>query len=146
MAKVRGIRGATTADENTKEAIVEATRELLERLVEANGIVVEDVAAVMFTTTRDLNAEFPAVAARRMGWSYVALMCGHEMTVPDAQTQCIRALVLVNTEKAAEELSNIYLRGAANLRARGMEEIEAAPALGEQFDAVAYRETRSGNA
>ena len=131
MAKVRGIRGATTADGNTKEAIVEATRALLERLVEANGIVVEDVAAVMFTTTRDLNAEFPAVAARRMGWSYVALMCGHEMTVPDAQTQCIRALVLVNTEKAAEELSNIYLRGAANLRARGIEQIEEAPALGE---------------
>ena len=127
MAKVRGIRGATTADENTKEAIVEATRELLERLVEANGIVVDDVAAVMFTTTRDLNAEFPAVAARRMGWNYVALMCSHEMTVPDAQTRCIRALVLVNTEKAAEELSNIYLRGAANLRARGMDQIEEAP-------------------
>ena len=131
MAKVRGIRGATTAPENSKEAIVEATRELLERLVEANGIVVDDVAAVMFTTTRDLNAEFPAVAARRMGWNYVALMCSHEMTVPDAQTRCIRALVLVNTEKAAEELSNIYLRGAANLRARGMEQIEEARALGE---------------
>ena len=131
MAKVRGIRGATTASENSKEAIVEATRELLERLVEANGIVVDDVAAVMFTTTRDLNAEFPAVAARRMGWNYVALMCSHEMTVPDAQTRCIRALVLVNTEKAAEELSNIYLRGAANLRARGMEQIGEARALGE---------------
>ncbi len=131
MAKVRGIRGATTADENTKEAIVEATRELLERLVEANGIVVDDVAAVMFTTTRDLNAEFPAVAARRMGWNYVALMCSHEMTVPDAQTRCIRALVLVNTEKAAEELSNIYLRGAANLRARGMERIEEPRVFGE---------------
>ena len=131
MAKVRGIRGATTAPENSKEAIVEATRELLERLVEANGIVVDDVAAVMFTTTRDLNAEFPAVAARRMGWNYVALMCSHEMTVPDAQTRCIRALVLVNTEKAAEELSNIYLRGAANLRARGMEQIEEARVLGE---------------
>ncbi len=131
MAKVRGIRGATTADENTKEAIVEATRELLERLVEANGILVDDVAAVIFTTTRDLNAEFPAVAARLMGWNYVALMCSHEMTVPDAQTRCIRALVLVNTEKAAEELSNIYLRGAANLRARGMEQIEEARALGE---------------
>ncbi len=146
MAKVRGIRGATTAHENSKEAIVEATRELLERLVEANGIVVDDVAAVMFTTTRDLNAEFPAVAARRMGWNYVALMCSHEMTVPDAQTQCIRALVLVNTEKAAEELSNIYLRGAANLRARGMEQIEEARALGEQPGAVTHREARGGNA
>ncbi len=65
MAKVRGIRGATTADENTKEAIVEATRELLERLIEANSIETDDVAAAIFTTTRDLNAEFPAVAARR---------------------------------------------------------------------------------
>ena len=126
MAKVRGIRGATTADENTKEAIVEATGELLERLIEANSIETDDVAAAIFTTTTDLDAEFPAVAARRLGWTYVALMCSHEMSVPDAQTHCIRALVLVNTDKAAEELSNIYLRGAANLRAQGMEQIQRA--------------------
>lgn len=122
MAKVRGIRGATTADSNTEEAILEATQELLEKLIEANEIEAEDVAAAFFTTTLDLNAEFPAVAARRIGWHYVALMCGHEMATPDAQPQCIRTLILLNTDKAPHELSNVYLRGAANLRARGMEE------------------------
>ena len=118
----RGIRGATTATANTKEAILEATRELLERLVDANKLDMECVAAAIFTTTRDLNAEFPAVAARQMGWGHVALMCSHEMDVPNALPSCIRALVLVNTEKQAHELINVYLRGAVNLRARGMEE------------------------
>ena len=121
MAKIRGIRGATTAVANTKEAILEATGELLRRLVDANDVEPDDVAAVTFTTTRDLNAEFPAVAAReQMGWEYVALMCGHEMDVPDAQPHCIRVLMLVNTEKSAQEISNVYLRGAVNLRDRGV--------------------------
>ena len=120
MAKVRGIRGATTADGNTKEAILDATRELLEGLVDANDIDADDVAAVTFTTTRDLNAAFPALAARKyMGWDYVALMCSHEMDVPDAQPRCIRVLMLVNTDKSPQEISNLYLRGAANLRDRG---------------------------
>ncbi len=123
MTKVRGIRGATTADANTKNAILEATRELLEELIEANDIDSDDVAAAIFTTTDDLNAEFPAVAARQIGWNHVALMCGHEMAVPDSQPRCIRALILINTEKAAQELSNRYLRGAKNLRSRGLEEV-----------------------
>ena len=79
MMKVRGIRGATTAECNTKEAIVQATKELLEELIEANDIEADDVASAIFSTTPDLNAEFPAVAARQLGWIYVALMCGHEM-------------------------------------------------------------------
>ena len=120
--KVRGIRGATTAESNTKEAIVQATKELLEELIEANDIEADDVASAIFSTTPDLNAEFPAVAARQLGWTYVALMCGHEMAVPDAQTFCVRVLILINTEKSPQELSNVYLRGAENLRARGMEE------------------------
>ena len=83
MAMVcRGIRGATTADENSKEAIIEATKELLAGIVEANSFNTEDVAATFFTTTQDLNAEFPAVGARQMGWVDVPLMCGHEMNVP----------------------------------------------------------------
>ena len=122
MTKVRGIRGATTADSNTRDSILDATSEMLAKLIEANDLAVDDVAAAHFTTTLDLNAEFPAVAARRMGWNDVALLCGHEMAVPDAQPRCIRVLVLVNTEKSAQELSNVYLRGAANLKARGMEE------------------------
>ena len=122
MTRVRGLRGATTADDNTKDAILEATGELLGKLVEANGIDAEDIAAAFFTTTQDLNTEFPAVAARKLGWEHVALLCGHEMNVPDAQPRCIRVLVVVNTDKRADELANIYLKEAANLRARGTEE------------------------
>ncbi len=123
MTKVRGLRGATTADANTKNAILEATLELLEELIDANDIDSDDVAAAIFTTSNDLNAEFPAVAARQLGWNHVALMCGHEMAVPDSQPRCIRALILINTDKAPQELSNRYLRGAKNLRSRGLEEV-----------------------
>ena len=123
MALVRGIRGATTAEDNTREAILRATKELLERIVDDNGITPDDVAAAFFTATEDLNAEFPALAARQMGWRYVALLDGHEMKVPNALAQCIRVLLIVNTEKAPEELINVYLKGAENLRERGMEEV-----------------------
>jgi chorismate mutase len=122
MAAVRGIRGATTAESNTKDAILEATQELLERLIEANRLDPDDVAAAMFTTTADLNAEFPAVAARRLGWEYVALMDGQEISVPDDQARCIRVLLLVNTDTPARELRNIYLRDAVNLRYRALED------------------------
>ena len=123
MAKTRGFRGATTADDNTKEAIVEATKEMLEALVAANDIEVDDIASATFSTTRDLNAEFPAVAERtHLGWNYVALMNSHEMDVPDAQPNCIRVMVLVNTDKEAEEINNVYLKGAAHLRQRGVDE------------------------
>ena len=117
----RGIRGATTVTENTRDAILSGTTELLERLVEENGIQREQLAAAIFTTTRDLNAEFPAVAARQMGWTDVALLCSHEMDVPNALPSCIRVLLLVNTDKTPQELVNVYLRGAKNLRSRGME-------------------------
>ncbi len=117
MGMVRGLRGATTADANTKDDILDATRELLEALVEANEVRADDIAAVQLTTTKDLNAEFPAVAARvHMGWTDVALMCGHEMDVPGAQERCIRVMILVNTHKSQRELKRVYLRGAANLR------------------------------
>ena len=119
---IRGIRGATTADHNTKEAIVEAAHEMLEELIESNEIDPDDIAAAIFSTTNDLNAEFPTVAARKMGWTGVALMNTHEMAVPDAPPQCIRVLVLLNTDKSPGEIRNIYLKGAVNLRARGMEE------------------------
>lgn len=116
----RGIRGATTADANTKEAILKATSELLGELAKANSFKLEDVAAVLLTTSPDLNAEFPAVAARQMGWDSVALLCGHEMAVPDATPGCIRVLILVNTEKRPQELVHLYLKGAKNLRSRGV--------------------------
>jgi len=116
MVRVRGIRGATTADGNTQEAILEATAEMLARLIKANDIDIDDLAAAFFTTTEDLNAEFPTQAARRMGWEHPALLNGHEMRVPDSIERCIRVLLLVNTEKAPQDLINVYLRGAKNLR------------------------------
>ena len=121
MSKVRGIRGATTAESNTREDVLAAATELMERLVEANSIDADDVAAAFFTTTPDLNAEFPAAAARLMGWTYVALMGASEIDVPDAPPLCIRVLILINTDKPPQQLKNIYLRGATNLRKRGTE-------------------------
>ena len=118
--KVRGLRGATTADSNTSDDILDATRELLERLVEANDVDADDIAAVTFSATKDLNAEFPAVAARvHLGWTNVAIMCSHEMDVPGGQERCIRVMILVNTDKSPEDLEMVYLRDAANLRSRG---------------------------
>ena len=123
MTQCLGLRGATTADANSQEAILDATEELLRELVAANGLAESDVAAVFFTTTTDLNAEFPAVAARvRLGWEHTALMSSHEIAVPDAQPAVIRAMLLVNTERSKEELVHLYLKGARNLRGRGMAE------------------------
>jgi chorismate mutase len=112
----RGIRGATTADANTREAILEATRELLERVIVANNLYVEDIASAIFSTTPDLNAEFPAVAARELGWLDTALLCTHEMAVPGSLQRCIRVLVHWNTTRRADEIVHIYLRDARNLR------------------------------
>ncbi len=114
--RVRGVRGATTADENTREAILAATRELLSLMIEANGVDPNDVASAIFTTTLDLNADYPALAARALGWYDVALMCTHEMNVPHGLKQCIRILLHWNTTIAASEVQHIYIKGAVNLR------------------------------
>ena len=116
MTVCRGIRGAITVAENTRDDILKATDELLRQLVKANGIDDHQVAAVFFTTTSDLNAEFPAVAARQIGWDRVALMCSHEMMVPNSLSKCVRVLILVNTEKTDRELVHVYLREAKRLR------------------------------
>jgi chorismate mutase len=117
MASCRGVRGATTADANEREAILEATRELLQRLVARNQLAAEDVAAAFFTVSDDLNAEYPALAARQLGWTETALMCAREIPVPTTRVQrCIRVLMLINTEKRASEIVHVYLRGAVALR------------------------------
>lgn len=117
-----GLRGATTADANTPDAILDATEELLRELASANAIAEDDVGAVFFTTTADLDAEFPAKAARiRLGWTRTALMDGREIPVPGSADSVIRALLLVNTEKGKEDLRHVYLKGARNLRAPGNE-------------------------
>ena len=118
-----GLRGATTADENTSDAIVDATEELLRSLVAANGLAESDVAAVFFTTTADLNAEFPAVAARvRLCWEHTALMSSHEIPVPGAPVSVIRIMLLVNTDRGKDDLVHVYLKGARSLRGRGTTE------------------------
>ena len=103
--KVRGVKGATTTSGTTAEDVLAATAQLLNVLIKENGIDQDDVAAVQFTTSPDLVAEFPAVAAReRIGWNDVPLMCGHEMARPGALGQCIRILILWNTDKAQNEV------------------------------------------
>lgn len=121
MTVCRGIRGATVAEENTVPAIYSATRELMGQLIEVNQIVERDVAAAYFTMTPDLNAGFPATAARQMGWTSTALMCSSEIAVPASLPRCIRILILLNTEKEPEELVNLYLRGTEVLRLQGVQ-------------------------
>jgi chorismate mutase len=112
----RGVRGATTADSNSPEDIVRATRELLALMIRRNGIRPDDVASAIFSTTSDLDAEFPALAARQLGWFDVALMCTHELDVPGSVRRCIRVLVHWNTDKAPGELVHVYVKEAAHLR------------------------------
>jgi len=113
----RGIRGAITVSANNKESILAATEELLKEMAQANSVKVDDIAAIFFTTTSDLNAEFPASATRELGWpSNLALLCGHEMNVPNDLPRCLRILMLVNTEKGPEEITHVYLGEAKKLK------------------------------
>jgi chorismate mutase len=113
----RGIRGAITVPANSKESILAATGKLLMEMAQANKIEVKDIAAIFFTTTSDLNAEFPASATRKLGWpSNLAMLCGHEMNVPDDLPRCLRILMLVNSEKGSEEITHVYLGEAKKLK------------------------------
>lgn len=112
----RGIRGATTADSNTAEDILEATTEMMAILIRLNEIEPEHVVSAIFTTSPDLNATFPAVAAREMGWSDVPLMCAHEMDVPASLQKAVRVLLHINTTRTPSEIRHVYLKGARQLR------------------------------
>jgi chorismate mutase len=112
----RGIRGATTVDSNTKEDILNSAKELLQKMIDANRLQPENVACAIFTTTHDLNAEFPAAAARQLGWAHPALLCAQEMNVPGSLQRCLRILILYNTEKSAEEIVHVYIKGATTLK------------------------------
>lgn len=113
---MRGVRGAITADDNTCEAILEATTELLHQLIDANDIQEEEVASVLFTTTPDLTACYPARAARDLGWTQVALMGFQEINVPGGLPKCIRILIHWNTTRRLDEVNHVFLRGAEVLR------------------------------
>lgn len=112
----RGVRGATTVENNDREEILSATRQLLALIIKRNQIEAADIASAIFTTTPDIDAEFPALAARQLGWLDVPLLCGHEMAVPGSLPMCIRVLVHWNTDTQQNRIEHVYLHEAERLR------------------------------
>jgi chorismate mutase len=132
----RGIRGATTAETNTAEDILEATHEMVTALVGLNDLQPEDVVSAFFTTTTDLTAIFPALAARQLGWSEVPLMCAHEMAVPGALDHVVRVLLHVNTARGPADIRHVYLKRARQLRPEwGVDDDQLANLLGRAANA-----------
>jgi len=113
---VRGIRGAITVNSNTKEEIIEKTKELLITLKKENDFKIEDITSIFFSVTSDLNAVFPAQAARELGWKQVPLFDMKEIDVPGSLPRCIRILIQINCQKSQKEIKHCYLRGATILR------------------------------
>ncbi len=116
MMQCRGVRGAITVKGDDQDEILDATRELLQAILSANDMHVQDIASIYFTTTSDLTSTYPAFAARQLGWFDLALLCGHEMAVPSGLQKCIRVLIHWNTTKTNEEIVHVYLREAKSLR------------------------------
>src|SRR5579884_3566650 len=114
--RCRGIRGATTVDDNSRDAILAATRDLLTLMAERNQLDTEEITSIFFTVSDDLDAEHPALAARQLGWTDVALLCAREIPVPGGMPRCVRVLLHVNTTKSQTELRHVYLRAAVALR------------------------------
>jgi chorismate mutase len=112
----RGIRGATTVEENTRDAILRCARQLLALMIRRNGIESQDVASAIFSVTPDLNAEFPALAARQLGWLDVPLLCTNEIAVPDSLPRCVRLLINWNTDRPQDAIAHIYIKEARTLR------------------------------
>lgn len=113
---LRGVRGATGVEANTRDAILGATRELLRVMAEANAIEPDRVSMILFTATTDLTAAFPATAAREIGWSRVPLMCSPELEVQGAPERIVRVMILFETELGAREIRHAYLGRATALR------------------------------
>ncbi len=116
MLNARAIRGATTVENNNKNEILLYTEQLLKKIIEDNNINIEDIISIFFTATKDIDAEFPAVAAREIGLTNVPLMCAQEIDVSGSLQKCIRIMVYVNTDKKLEDFNHIYLREAERLR------------------------------
>ena len=114
--RLRGVRGAITVEHDAKELIIEATERLLRAMVEANGFAPEDIASALFTVTPDLHSEFPAAAARKMGWTYVPMLNFTEIGVERSLARCIRVMVHVHTAVAQRDIVHVYLEGAEVLR------------------------------
>lgn len=112
----RGVRGATTIEANEREPILKGTRQLLALMIRRNGIDPADVCSAIFTVTKDLDAEFPALAARQMGWLHVPLLCGYEVSVEGSLPHCVRILIHWNTRLPAGDIQHVYMRDAVRLR------------------------------
>ena len=112
----RGVRGATTVQENSRDAILQATRQMLALMIRRNEINASDIASSIFSVTRDVDAEFPALAARQLGWLEVPLLCGYEIEVPGSLPKCIRVLIHWNTRKTQSEIHHVYIHEAVRLR------------------------------
>ncbi len=114
---LRGVRGATTVEADTPEAILAATRELLQAILAANDITdFEPIASIFFTTTPDLSATFPAEAARKLGMNMVPLICNQEIPVPGRLPRCVRILLQINTVRGQADMRHVYLGEARSLR------------------------------
>ena len=111
-----GIRGAITVEANTREAILAAAHELMVALIDANHVKQADVGSIIFSATADLDAEYPAVAVRQMGWRDAAIMCNQEMNVSGSLAMCLRVMVMWNTTLPINQIRHVYLRGAQVLR------------------------------
>ncbi len=116
MNYIRGIRGAISVSKNTKDEIISSTMILLRKMAGLNKIKVEDIASIIFSVTKDLNAGFPAMAARKLGWSGTPLLCTYEVNVPGSLPRCIRVLMHVNSGKTQSSIKNVYLKDAKKLR------------------------------
>ena len=113
---VRAIRGATQVDADDREQVLEATRELVTAVMERNALVHDDVISILFTATPDIVSEFPALAARELGFGDVPLMCATEMNVPHALPRVLRLMAHVEVAKPRHDIQHVYLRGAVALR------------------------------
>ena len=116
MMGARAIRGAITVENNDAAEIINETRTLLEKIINLNELCNEDVISIVFTVTRDLDAAFPAVAARQIGLTDIALMCMNEISVPGSLEKCIRVMIHFNTDKSNSEIKHVYLNRARILR------------------------------
>lgn len=113
---VRAVRGATTIGNNTADEIISETAAVLEEIIKENGIDIEDIISIFFTVTKDINAEFPAVAARKIGLTQIALLCTYEIDVPGSLEKCIRVMLHFNTDKKNSEIKHVYRKEARRLR------------------------------
>ncbi|HEY9765970.1 MAG TPA: chorismate mutase [Chroococcales cyanobacterium] len=114
--RLRAIRGATTVQKNESPEILAASRELLEKIALENDLRLEDIVSAFFTMTPDLDAEFPAVAARGLGWNHIPLLCSQEIPVKGSLPRCIRVLIHLYTERTPDAIRHLYLRESAVLR------------------------------